>query len=85
MRKVRACYRTCLGRQYSSDGYGFPIQGHEFDHEGLFFGMDMYDCADIPCAQVFPCIAANGGSEDDLLVFSKLCGNSNSLPVSVPD
>ncbi len=82
---ARTGYWARLRWQYRSNGSSLAVLGHEFDYEGSLFGMDMYDCADIPCAQVFACIAANDGSEDDLLVFPKLCGDSNSFPVYLPD
>lgn len=72
-------YWARLRWQYRSDGYSLAVLGHEFDYEGSCLGMDMYDCADIPCAQVFPFIAVDSGSEDDLLMFPKLSGDLISL------
>lgn len=78
---VRTGYWARLRWQNRSDGCSLAVLGHEFDYKGSLFGMDMYDFADIPCVQAFAFIVANDGSEDDLLVFSKLCSDSNSFPV----
>ena len=75
MRKVRACYRSCLRGQNRRNGYGLAVESRELHDECIAATMNMHNGTYVSRLQLFLAVATNGVSENDLLVFLKLRGD----------